>query len=80
MKVVIVAKTRMGSGSCIGGLTFDGRSLRLIPPDMATNDHFNQEYTIGDVWDIDFTQQPGITPPHIENIIVHQKRKLPPIA
>ncbi len=53
MKVVIVAKTRMGSGSCIGGITFDGRSVRLVAADADTNDHFNQEYNIGDVWDVD---------------------------
>ena len=43
MKVVIVAKTRMGSGSCIGGITFDGRSLRLVAADAGTNDQFNHE-------------------------------------
>jgi len=27
MNVLIVAKTRHGSGACIGGITFDGRSV-----------------------------------------------------
>ena len=54
MKVVIVAKTRMGSGACVGGLTFDGRSVRLIAADADTNDQFNLEYNIGDVWDVDW--------------------------
>lgn len=79
MKVVIVAKTRMGSGACIGALTFDGRSLRLIAPDQAVNDQFNLEYTIGDVWDVECTPDPQILPPHVENVIVHGKRKLPPL-
>ena len=79
MKVVIVAKTRMGSGSCIGGLTFNGRSLRLIPHDKDTNDQFNHEYEVGDVWDIDYIPDSNIIPPHVENIIVTHKRKLPPI-
>ena len=79
MKVVIVAKTRMGSGACIGGLTFDGRSLRLIAPDADTNDKFNQEYNVGDVWDVEYTPDPDLTPPHTENIIVHSKRRLPAI-
>ena len=30
MKVLIVAKTRQGSGACIGGITFEGQSVRLI--------------------------------------------------
>jgi ATP-dependent DNA helicase RecQ len=79
MKVVIVAKTRMGSGACIGGLAFDGRSVRLIASDAGTNDQFNKEYEIGDVWDVDFAPEANIIPPHVENIIVHQKRQLPPI-
>ena len=29
MKVLIVAKTRRGGGACIGGITLDGRSVRL---------------------------------------------------
>ena len=49
MKVVIVAKTRMGSGACIGGLGFDGRSMRLIASDRETNDHFNMDYQVGEV-------------------------------
>ncbi len=79
MKVVIVAKTRMGSGACVGGITFDGRSVRLIAPDCTTNDHFNMEYSVGDVWDLDWSPDPQSLAPHIENILVHGKSKLPPI-
>jgi hypothetical protein len=39
MKVVIVAKTRMGSGTCVEALTFEGHSLRLVTADRETNDH-----------------------------------------
>ncbi|MFW6070668.1 MAG: DNA helicase RecQ, partial [bacterium] len=79
MKVVIVAKTRMGSGACVGALTFEGRSLRLIAPDRDSNPTFNMEYEIGDVWDIDAQEPPHVDPPHVENVIVHDKRRLPPI-
>ena len=79
MKVVIVAKTRMGGGACIGGITFDGRSVRLIAHDAATNDHFNVEYNVGDVWDIESVPDENIIPPHIENVIVYSKRRLPSI-
>ncbi|HIP71165.1 MAG TPA: DNA helicase RecQ, partial [Anaerolineae bacterium] len=79
MKVVIVAKTRMGSGACIGAVTFDGRSLRLIAPDAAANNHFNMEYNVGDVWEIEAEPDPNIIPPHTENVIVRGKRKLPPV-
>lgn len=77
MKVVIVAKTRMGSAACIGGLTFAGESVRLIAADRDNNDHAGMEYEVGDVWDVQATPDPVLIPPHIENIIVHEKRRLP---
>lgn len=80
MKVVVVAKTRMGRGACIGALTFDGRSLRLIASDRETNEQFNMDYQVGDVWDIEATEDPEIVPPHIENVIVKNKQFLAPIS
>ena len=53
MKVLIVAKTRQGGGACIGGITFDGRSVRLIAADAATNERPGLEYEVGEVWEID---------------------------
>jgi ATP-dependent DNA helicase RecQ len=79
MKVVIVAKTRMGRGACVGGITFDGCSLRLIAPDADENEAFNAEYEVGDVWEIDDYSKPGRIPPHVEDIVVQHKRRLPPI-
>jgi len=75
MIVTIVAKTRMGRGACIGAIAEDGRSVRLIASDADMNEQFNQEYQVGDVWQID----PGadaIIPPHTENILVLRKRRL----
>lgn len=79
MKIVIVAKTRMGSGACIGALTFDGRSLRLIAADRETNDRFNMDYQVGEVWEIETRPDPQIIPPHVENVIVTSKRRLGPM-
>jgi ATP-dependent DNA helicase RecQ len=72
--VTIVAKTRMGSGACIGGITADGRSVRLIAADMSFNAHFNLDYEVGDVWEIDGEPPADILPPHTENIVVRRKR------
>jgi ATP-dependent DNA helicase RecQ len=80
MKVVIVAKTRMGSGACVGAVTFDGRSLRLIAPDQAWNEQFNMEYNVGEVWEIESKPPAELLPPHLENVRVTAKRKLPPIG
>ncbi len=79
MKVVIVAKTRMGSAACIGGITFAGESVRLIAADRDRNDHAGMEYEVSDVWDLQASADPVLIPPHIENIVVHEKRRLPAI-
>jgi ATP-dependent DNA helicase RecQ len=79
MKVVIVAKTRMGSGACVGGISCEGSSVRLIAPDAEYNHTFNQEYNVGDVWDVTYTV-PRLVPPHVENIVVHDKKRLAPIG
>jgi ATP-dependent DNA helicase RecQ len=80
MKVVIVAKTRMGSGACVGALTFEGRSLRLIAADRETNEQFNMDYQVGEVWEVEAREDPEIVPPHVENVIVHRKRRIAPMS
>ena len=47
MKVLIVAKTRMGSGACIGAITEDGKSVRLVLSNDDPNDGANREYEVG---------------------------------
>lgn len=79
MKVVIVAKTRMGRGACVGAINFEGRSLRLIAADQDWNEQFNRDYAVGDVWDVNCIEPKSLTPPHVENVVVHEKRRLPPL-
>lgn len=76
MIVTIVAKTRRGHGACIGGISGDGRSVRLIAPDAAFNEHYNLDYQVGEVWEIDGDTPDEFIPPHTENIIVRRKRRL----
>ena len=76
MKVLIVAKTRMGKGACIGGITRDGKSVRLISADIDAHDGGGLEYEVGDVWKIEATPAPDVIAPHVENIVVHGKRRL----
>lgn len=76
MKILIVAKTRRGSGACIGGITEAGRSVRLIAHDAASNARAGLEYEVGEVWEVDSAPDPGIIPPHVENIIVLRARRL----
>jgi ATP-dependent DNA helicase RecQ len=70
MKILIVAKTRRGAGACVGGITAEGHSVRLIANDAGRNERAGLEYEVGEVWEIDSTPDPDIVPPHVENIIV----------
>ena len=70
MRILIVAKTRRGAGACVGGITEDGHSVRLIARDAASNERAGLEYEVGEVWEIDCAPDPDIVPPHVENIIV----------
>ena len=76
MKVLIVAKTRMGGGACIGAITENGESVRLIPFNEDPHDGANREYEVGDVWKIFSKPATSLIPPHNENIVVYEKQHL----
>ncbi len=78
MRVLIVAKTRMGSGACIGAITEKGESVRLIPFNADAHDGANREYEVGDVWEISADPVPETLriPPHNEDIVVQKKSRL----
>ncbi len=75
-KVLIVAKTRRGAGACVGGIAEDGRSVRLEAFDAEHNEHAGLEYAVGEWWEVEAARPARIIPPHVENIVVHAKRKL----
>lgn len=79
MKVVIVAKTRMGGGTCADGILLDeGRSVRLL--DAPTSPHNSSRnggimhYNIGEVWEIDAVFSDKIELPHSEDLYVRAGR------
>ncbi|MDE0401186.1 MAG: DNA helicase RecQ [Candidatus Poribacteria bacterium] len=76
MRVLIVAKTRMGAGACIGAITENGESVRLIPYNADPHDGANREYEVGDIWQITGKAETSLIPPHNENFVVHQKSRL----
>ena len=78
MRVLIVAKTRMGKGACIGAITETGESVRLIPFNADPHDGANREYEIGDIWEITAEPETSLISPHNENIVVHKKSRLHP--
>ena len=76
MRVLIVAKTRMGKGACIGAITEKGESVRLAPFNADPHDGANREYKIGDIWEITGELETSLIPPHNENFVVHKKSRL----
>ena len=76
MRVLIVAKTRMNKGACIGAITENGESVRLIPYNADPHDGANREYEVGEIWEISAEPETSLIPPHNENIIVHKKSQL----
>ena len=77
MKVLIVAKTRMGGGACVGALALeDGRSLRLIDAHVEAHNGGGMHYAVGEVWEIDVAPAPRIEPPHTEDILVQSSRRI----
>ena len=76
MRVLIVAKTRMGSGACIGAITETGESVRLVPFNADPHDGANREYEVGDIWEITGEPETSLIPPHNENFVVHKKSRL----
>ncbi|HVR35280.1 MAG TPA: DNA helicase RecQ [Methylomirabilota bacterium] len=76
MRVLIVAKTRRGGGACVGGVTLEGRSVRLVFAGALAGDHAGLEYEVGEVWEIESSPDPHIVPPHVENILVYSGRRL----
>ena len=81
-RVLIVAKTQMKSGVCVGGLLVSSnRNVRLIPEDRQDrrNHPADTQLDVGQVWDMDYYKSTHIDPPHIEDIIVtdsHYKGKV----
>ena len=80
MKVLIVAKTRMGGGACIGGITLEeGRSVRLIDAHTDVHDGSGLQYNVGEVWEIEGRPADHVEPPHCEDFIVESSRRLGPM-
>ena len=76
MRVLIVAKTRMGAGACIGAITERGESVRLVPYNTDPHDGANNEYNVGDIWEIKGEPETPLKPPHNENFVVDKKSRI----
>lgn len=66
-RVLIVARTRMRSGLCIGGMVDQkGEPVRLIP--IGRSSHLaNSPFLVGEIWEMNLRARPRVEPPHVED-------------
>jgi hypothetical protein len=73
MRVLIVSKTKMGEVICVSGLSqMEKRSLRLLNA-MGEQPTLSDRYSIGQLWEMDYTHAPTCEAPHTEDVLVRQK-------
>ncbi len=76
MEILITSKTHKRNAACVGGLVLNNnRFVRLLNPGNW-DQYADTDLNIGDVWDIQFTDRQDIEPPHIEDIIIQNRRYL----
>jgi len=77
-RVLIVSRTRMNQGRvCVGGHDLDHgfRSLRLLTK-AGMNIKEEVEIDVGDVVELDYADHPEPDPPHVEDVLVGQARRV----
>lgn len=70
--VLILSKTRMDHQVCVGGLTMEGRYVRLLD----RNGHNQTEDTDLEprqAWEIEYSPRANNTPPHVEDVLVQNR-------
>lgn len=71
--VLILSKTQMNNGQvCVGGLTLKGRYVRLLD-EQGNNQPQNTDLAPKQAWEIEFDERPNNVPPHVEDILVHNR-------
>ena len=63
----------MNTGVCVGGITFDGRFVRLLD-NNGHNQSDDCPFKINEAYDITFIEKQNPTPPHIEDILVQSSK------
>lgn len=71
MDVIIVSKTHMANGACVGGVLANGRFVRLLDSN-GYNQKTDTGFEIGQVYNITFSERTNKRPPHIEDILIHK--------
>jgi len=74
MRVLIVGKTRMSNAICVGAITNDGRSLRLLDQN-GHNQPLNTEFELNKFWEVNFIERTHTVRPHVEDVLVISKER-----
>jgi hypothetical protein len=73
-EVLIVSKTHMSSAACVGGLSLaNHRYLRLLSPGNS-NQPIDTNFEVGQVWNLRYIKRDNIHPPHVEDVIILEKK------
>ncbi len=75
MNALIVAKTHLTGGVCVGALAENGRFLRLMD-EKGAHQPFDCPYEVNQVWDLTVRKAHKIKPPHLEDVkVLHKEYK-----
>jgi hypothetical protein len=69
-----------GGRVCVGGLTNDGESVRLMNQNCSSNLAQNSPYQVGEWWDVEFASCGEQRPPHIEDVAVTAAKRIGEIS
>ncbi len=74
MDVLILSKTHMNNGKCcIGGISGGGRYVRLLTT-TGENQPENTEMSPRQVWEVECSERPNPTRPHVEDVLLISKK------
>lgn len=73
MRVLIVAKTRVGGAVCVGGLDANDMSVRLYESNWKFPPASTQ-YDVGQIWEMTYQARASPIPPHVEDVAVTSRR------
>ena len=69
-KVLVVCKTRMQTGLCLGGVVERSYNrIRLLTPD-GNNQPEDTKFEVGDIWKCQLVHRPPLRKPHTEDMLI----------
>jgi len=75
-QVLVVCKTRMSTGLCLGGLVLGSNDkIRLLPPE-GYNQPVDTPFEVGELWDCILERKPAGRKPHTEDMYIRRQRRL----